>query len=59
MLGNGCQCLQPWAHSAASLEVFAGYVRARVTFASPAVYWWAIMESTDKGHHVPFDKRWA
>ena len=50
----------PWPPSKESLAVFAGYLKVSEAFASPATYWWAVVEEArhqPAGFHL--DRHWA
>ena len=52
--------LAPWPPSQDTLNLFAGYLKVRCAFASPATYRWAIVEeSRDRRCAFRLDRDWA
>ena len=52
--------LPPWPPSKESLSVFAGYMKVSMAFASPATYWWAIVEEArQRSGDFRLDRDWA
>ena len=52
--------MAPWPPSRDTLELFAGYLRVGEAFASPATYWWAIVdESRERRCDFHLDRDWV
>ena len=49
--------LVPWPPSRDTLDLFAGYLKDRMAFASPSTYWWAVVdEARQRNCSFPFDR---
>ena len=52
--------LRPWPPSRDSLALFAAYMKVSLAFASPATYWWAIVEEgRQRACDFRIDRDWA